>query len=81
MMSRAEAKLFKERWKLVNETINEEIRDTPVEMKLQQLAILFAFGQTMGWTENQTEVELVRNRWLLLKEKMEKIAYGSKALV
>ena len=68
-MSRKEAKLFKERWKLVNEKINEEIRNTPIETKLQQLAIMFGAGQFFDWTGSQEEIEIIRNRWQQLKER------------
>ena len=69
MMNREEAKLFKERWKLVNETINEEIRNTPIETKLQQLAIMFATSQIFDWTSSQEDIEIVRKRWQRLKER------------
>ena len=68
MMSREEARAFKERWKLVNEKINDEIRHTPIAEKLQLLAVIFAASQTLGWTGNRSEEE-VRERWRRLKEK------------
>ncbi len=70
MMTMEEAKLFKERWKLVNEKINEEVRNTPIEAKLQQLAIMFDTGQVFDWTNSQTEIEIVRNRWQQLKDRI-----------
>lgn len=68
-MTKEEARLFKQRWRLVNDRIIEEVRQTPVSVKLQQLAIMFAAGQALGWTDKQKlGEEEVRARWVHLKE-------------
>ncbi|HZS07614.1 MAG TPA: hypothetical protein VFD58_22455 [Blastocatellia bacterium] len=70
-MTREEALHFKARWQMVNETIAEEIRRTPVSVKLQQLEVMFAAAQELGWVENlKAGEEEVRERWRKLKEKL-----------
>jgi hypothetical protein len=34
-MTKDEARLFKQRWQLVNDRVIEEIRETPITVKLQ----------------------------------------------
>jgi hypothetical protein len=69
-MTKEEAQEFKQRWRLVNDRVNEEVRHTPVSVKLQQLAIMFAAGQELGWADKQRGGEQeVRVRWVRLKEK------------
>ena len=71
MMTKDEARQFTERWRLVNEFVTEEVRRTPPEVKLQQLAVLYAAGRTLGWTEKlATGEDEVRERWRVLKEKL-----------
>ena len=68
MLTKEEALAFEARWRLVNDTINEEIRTTPVEMKLKQLGALVASVYALGWDEKLREGEdEVRERWLILK--------------
>jgi hypothetical protein len=69
-MTKEEALLFKQRWRLVNDRINDEVRQTPVSVKLQQLAIMFAAGPSLGWADNERAGEKeVRARWVRLKER------------
>lgn len=75
LMTKEEALAFKERWRLVNEFINEEIRQTPLSVKLQQFASMVQFARAMGWEEklSQDDAE-ARAKWLRLQT-----AYGQKA--
>ena len=69
-MTKEEAQLFKQRWRLVNDRLNKEVRQMPVSVKLQQLAIMFAAGQALGWADKQRAgEEEVRARWVRLKER------------
>lgn len=71
MMTKDEARQFTERWRLVNEFVTEEVRRTPPEVKLRQLAVLYEAGRTLGWTEKLAAGEdEVRERWRVLKEKL-----------
>ncbi len=71
MMTKDEARQFTEHWRLVNEFIAEEVRRTPPEVKLRQLAVLFAAGRTLGWIEeDEAGVAEVRERWRILREKL-----------
>ncbi len=67
MMTKEEARLFKERWRLVNEITNDEAQRKSVSNRLRDLEILYQFGQEMGWT-NRDDAEEVRWRWKRLRE-------------
>ena len=67
-ITKQEAHDFKERWKLVNDFIAHEIRNTPPEIKLQQLSAMFIIGQPRSPAFLAEEQE-VRNRWCFLKQK------------
>jgi len=69
-MTKEQARQFKERWELVNKVTIEEVRRTPVAVKLQQLALMYEAGQVLGWAGRLREGEdEVRERWRRLKEK------------
>jgi hypothetical protein len=68
MLTKEEALAFEARWRLVNDTIIEEIRNTPLETKLLQLGALVASVYALGWDEKLRQGEAdVRERWLVLK--------------
>jgi hypothetical protein len=67
-ITKQEAQEFRERWKFVNNFIAHEIRNTPAEIKLQQLSVMFMIGQSRSRAFLAEEQE-VRNRWRLLKQK------------
>jgi len=67
-MTKQDALEFKDRWKFVNDFIAHEIRNTPGDIKLQQLSAMFIIGQDRSPTFLAEEQE-VRNRWRLLKQK------------
>jgi hypothetical protein len=67
-ITKQQAYEFKERWKFVNDFIAQQIRNTPVEVKLQQLSVMFIVGQSRSSAFLAEEQE-VRNRWRLLKQK------------
>jgi hypothetical protein len=71
MMTKAEALSFKAGWRLANERIAEEIRSTSMTAKLSQLAVMFAAGEALGWSERMRDGEAaIRERWQRLREKM-----------
>jgi len=67
-MTKQQAHEFKDRWKFINDFIAQQIRNTPCEVKLQQLSAMFIVGQSRSPAFSAEEQE-VRNRWLLLKQK------------
>jgi len=67
-ITKQEAHQFKERWRFVNNFIADQIRNTPAEIKLQQLSVMFIIGQSRSPGSLGEEQE-VRNRWRLLKQK------------
>lgn len=68
-MSREDGREFKARWKFINSFISEEIRNTPPDVKLQQLRTVFSSGHLFQPAEAGKEVDEVRARWILLKNK------------
>lgn len=67
-ITKEEAQEFKERRKFVNNFIADEIRNTPIEIKLQQLSVMFMMGQSRSPAFLAEEQE-ARNRWRFLKQK------------
>ena len=71
MITKAEALAFKAGWQLANERIAEEIRSASMTAKLSQLAVMFAAGEALGWSERMRDGEdAIRERWQRLREKM-----------
>ena len=69
MLTAEEAREFKSRWEAVNRVTAEEVRRTPVEEKLRQLALMHEAGQALGWGDPARRDEArVRARWVRLKE-------------
>lgn len=68
MLTKEQAKEFQSRWRLINDTIDEEIRATPVETKLRQLGVMVASAYALDWDQRLREgEEEVRERWRILK--------------
>jgi hypothetical protein len=67
-ITKQEAHEFKERWEFVNDFIAQQIRNTPAEIKLQQLSVMFIVGKSCSAAFLSEEQE-VRNRWRFLKQK------------
>ena len=71
-MTREEARAWKARWALVNEAEIEELRSTPVSLKMKQLGTLMAWSSALGWEEAlAAEDAEVHERWNRLRK-----AYG-----
>ncbi len=70
IMTKAEAKAFRERWQAVNEFTDEEIRNTPAARKLQQLSSLYNFAVSMNWLDKLgLDEEQVWIRWQELRRR------------
>lgn len=68
VMTREEAKAWRERWALVEEAHREELQSKPVETKLRQLAVMMHTARTMGWkTSTPAQLHRIRARWARLK--------------
>jgi len=67
-ISKQQAHEFKARWKLVNDFITQEVRNTSPEIKLHQLSAMFIVGKSRS-PAFLAEVQEVRDRWCLLKQK------------
>jgi hypothetical protein len=63
-----EALAYFRRWELVRDAEARELRDTPMETKLQQLASLMASRHVFGpQPDREAEIEVVRERWARLR--------------
>lgn len=71
MLTKKQAEEFQSRWRLINDTIEEEIRATPVETKLRQLGVMVVSAYALGWDQRLREgEEEVRERWRILKSRL-----------
>ena len=62
---------YRERWAIVRERLNEELRATSMETRLRQLANLMQSAHEMGWSQSLAdEDEAVRARWMALRRAM-----------
>ena len=67
-ISPQDATRYQERWAIVRERLNEELRATSMETKLCQLANLMQSAREMGWSVSlDEEDEAVRARWMALR--------------
>jgi hypothetical protein len=63
-----EARAYFRRWELVRDVEARELRRTPMETKLQQLAALMASRQVFGpEPDREAETQVVRERWARLR--------------
>jgi hypothetical protein len=68
-MTPAEARAWKARWELVNDAEREELRATPLALKLKQLGTLMTWARQLRWTEAlAAEEDVVRQRWIRLRK-------------
>lgn len=58
---------FRERWRLANERTDQELLNTPPEVKLKQLAALFQAAADFGWTRSNEEDQTWR-KWKIIRE-------------
>ena len=67
-ISPQDAARYQERWAIVRERLNEELRGTSMETKLRQLASLMQSAREMGWSQSlDEENDAVRARWMALR--------------
>lgn len=68
-MTKAEARAFRERWRLVNAREEEELRSASPDLRWQQFLTLLEWAHQFGWTEALSEGEAeVRERWARLRK-------------
>jgi hypothetical protein len=64
-----EALAYFRRWDLVREVEARELRRTPMEIKLQQLAALMASRHVFGpEPDREAQIRVVRERWARLRQ-------------
>ncbi|MCP4592045.1 MAG: hypothetical protein GY842_15020 [bacterium] len=68
-LTKADAEDFRRRWELVNEAEHTELRATPYDVKLRQIAALMASVRALGWHDQlASEEDQARQRWTRLRE-------------
>lgn len=68
-MTKAEARAFQERWRIVNAREAEELRNTSLEVRWQQFCALLQWAKEFGWTDALAEgEEEVWQRWARLRK-------------
>jgi hypothetical protein len=68
-LKRSEVQAFRRRWKFVNAAEREELCNTSVDEKLEQLIMLMASAKELGWTiVLEGEINEVRDRWNELRK-------------
>jgi len=68
-MTPEQARSYFERWDLVREIEAAELRRTPMETKLRQLAALMESRRVFGpEPDREQQVEAVRERWARLRQ-------------
>lgn len=68
-LTKAQARAFRRRWRLVNAREEEELRSTSLEVRLQQFNTLLRWAHQFGWTAALGEGEAeVRKRWARLRK-------------
>lgn len=68
MMTKAEARAWRERWHLVNEFVIEEARAATPEERLRDLDVLFRSRSLFRWPDDEADIAEARQRWIRLKE-------------
>lgn len=67
-VTKAQAREYAGRWKLMNEREISELASTPAEVVLQQLDSLRSAIDPLGWREDLEDgIEEVRDRWNRLR--------------
>jgi hypothetical protein len=67
-LTKAEARAFRERWRLVNAREEEELRTTSLEVRWQQFNTLLHWARRFEWDTELAEGEAeVRARWVRLR--------------
>jgi hypothetical protein len=71
-LSRSQAQSYVARWRAAREAQIEELRTTPDELKLRQVAALMMSARSLGWSSSVVpETNPAREQWRLLRR-----AYG-----
>ena len=72
-MNSQQAREFRARWQAVKAVESEEQKTTSIALRFQQMDAVFKMGMGLGLlrTEDDAEVEVVRRRWVMLKDKWE----------
>jgi len=69
MMLKADLKAYQSRWAEVEDTIAQERRAAPVELRWQQLNAARALAIGLGLPQQESSENEVFERWAKLKEK------------
>lgn len=69
LITSAEARAFRARWRAVNQAERQELRAATPELKYRQMAALMTSVDALGWRELlAVEEEQVRQRWIQIRK-------------
>jgi len=70
LITKSEARAWKRRWKIINDFERKELRRTPLETKLRQLAAMMRMARELGLDRtDDEEVKAIRKVWVRMKRK------------
>lgn len=68
-LSKAEARAYQRRWKLVNAREVDELLATSIDVKWQQFNTLLRWAHAFGWSDSRAREDAeVRARWIRLRK-------------
>jgi hypothetical protein len=70
-MELGDIRLYLDCLKSLDDIERQELRDLTMEERWQKLNALVGLGRILGWKEDDNEIEIVRARWVKLKEHYE----------
>jgi len=71
-MDVGDIRFYKERLRVLDEIERQGQRTLTINERWQKLNALAGLGRVLGWKEDNSDLEIVRARWVKLKEHYEK---------
>jgi hypothetical protein len=71
-MDVGDTRMYLERLETLDAIEQQGLRDLTMKERWQKLNVLAGLGRVLGWKEDDSELEIVRARWVKLKEHHEK---------
>jgi hypothetical protein len=79
-MNRQQAEEFRQRWQAVAEIEAEEQREATIELRWRQLNAIWGLAHGLGLPTPERDEEVVRQRWIKLKEIWEQRSQNAPSL-
>lgn len=79
-MNRQDAEEFRQRWQAVAEIEAQELREATIELRWRQLNAIWGLARGLGLPAPERDEEVVRQRWIKIKEFYEQQCRHEKSL-